>query len=63
MDRRYVDFERLYAFTLVSAFFVTRAKSNIKYRRRYSRSVDRSTGLICDQTIVLTGAKSRKAYP
>jgi hypothetical protein len=63
MDRGYVDFERLYAFTLVSAFFVTRAKSNIKYRRRYSRSVDRSTGLICDQTIVLTGAKSRKAYP
>jgi len=63
MDRGYVDFERLYAFTLVSAFFVTRAKSNIQYRRRYSRPVDRSTGLICDQTIVLTGSKSRNAYP
>lgn len=63
MDRGYVDFERLYTFTLVSAFFVTRAKSNIQYRRRYSHPVDRSTGLICDQTIVLTGAKSRKAYP
>lgn len=63
MDRGYVDFERLYAFTLVSAFFVTRAKSNIQYRRRYSRPVDRTTGLICDQTIVLTGPKSQKAYP
>lgn len=63
MDRGYVDFERLYAFTLVSAFFVTRAKSNIQYRRRYSHPVDRSAGLICDQTIVLTGLKSRKAYP
>ncbi|MEW5818128.1 MAG: IS4 family transposase, partial [Spirochaetota bacterium] len=63
MDRGYVDFERLYAFTLVSAFFVTRAKSNIQYRRRYSRPVDRATGLICDQTIVLTGPKSQKAYP
>lgn len=63
MDRGYVDFERLYAFTLVSAFFVTRAKSNIQYRRRYSRPVDRTTGLICDQTIVLTGPRSWKAYP
>jgi hypothetical protein len=63
INRGYVDFERLYAFTLVPAFFVTRAKSNIQYRRRYSRPVDRSTGLICDQTIVLTGSKSRKAYP
>lgn len=63
MDRGYVDFERLYVFTQVPAFFVTRAKSNIQYRRRYSRPVDRSTGLICDQTIVLTGSKSRKAYP
>jgi len=63
MDRGYVDFERLYAFTLASAFFVTRTKSNTQYRRRYSHPVDRSTGLICDQTIVLTGATSRKAYP
>jgi transposase len=63
MDRGYVDFERLYAFTLASAFFVTRTKSNTQYRRRYSHPVDRSTGLICDQIIVLTGSKSQKAYP
>jgi hypothetical protein len=63
MDRGYLDFERLYTFTLASAFFVTRAKSNTQYQRRYSHPVDRFTGLICDQTIVLTGAKSRNAYP
>ena len=63
MDRGYVDFERLYAITQAAAFFVTRAKSNLKFRRLYSRQVDRATGLICDQTIVLTGPISKKDYP
>jgi len=52
MDRGYVDFERLGRLDDAGSFFVTRAKSNMKARRRYSRPVDRSTGLICDQTIV-----------
>ena len=63
MDRGYVDFERLYAITQAAAFFVTRAKSNLKFRRLYSRQVDRATGMICDQTIVLTGPISKKDYP
>jgi len=54
MDRGYIDFKRLYKMHQLLAFFVTRAKSNIKCRRLYSRPVDRSTGLRCDQTIVLT---------
>ena len=63
MDRGYVDFERLYTITQAAAFFVTRAKSNLKFRRLYSRQVDRATGMICDQTIVLTGPISKKDYP
>lgn len=63
MDRGYVDFKRLYTFTEIAAFFVTRAKINIKFRRLYSHPVDRDTGLICDQTILLTGTASRKGYP
>jgi len=63
MDRGYVDFERLYAITQAAAFFVTRAKSNLKFRRLYSRQVDRATGMICDQAIVLTGPISKKDYP
>jgi hypothetical protein len=62
MDRAYVDFERLARFDDAGSFFVTRAKSNLKARRRYSHPVDRSTGLICDQTIVLTGFYSRKGF-
>jgi hypothetical protein len=62
MDRGYVDFERLARLNDAGAFFVTRAKSNLKARRRYSRPVDRSTGLICDQTIVLTGFYSRQGF-
>jgi Domain of unknown function (DUF4372)/Transposase DDE domain len=62
MDRGYVDFERLYRLHEAGSFFVTRAKSNLKAQRRYSRSVDRSTGLICDQTIVLTGFYSRQDF-
>ena len=63
MDRGYVDFERLATINQAAAFFVTRSKSNTKYRRVYSHPVDRSTGLICDQTIVLTGTTSKKDYP
>ena len=62
MDRGYLDFERLYRLHEAQSFFVTRAKSNLKAQRRYSHSVDRSTGLICDQTIVLTGFYSRQDF-
>jgi len=63
MDRGYVDFGRLYAMHQSGAFFVTRAKSNIKARRVYSAPVDKATGLICDQRIKLCGAKSLRDYP
>lgn len=63
MDRGYLDFERLYTFNQVPAFFVTRAKANMKYKRRYSHPVDKETGLRCDQTIMLTGFYTRKHYP
>ncbi len=63
MDRGYVDFARLSTLHMAGAFFVIRAKSNTQYRRRYSRPVDRSTGLRCDQTIVLTGVKTATTYP
>lgn len=63
MDRGYLDFERLFTLNQTGAFFVIRAKSNTKFKRRYSRPVDKSTGLICDQTIVLTGVNSKKDYP
>ena len=63
MDRGYLDFERLHRLHLAGAFFVTRAKSNLKAKRRYSRVVDRSTGLICDQSITLTMFYSKTAYP
>ena len=63
MDRAYLDFQRLFALTLAAAFFVIRNKSNIRYRRRYSRPVDKITGLRYDQTIVLTGANTAHRYP
>ncbi len=63
MDRGYLDFRRLFSLSQTSAFFVTRAKSNTKYRRLYSHPVDRTTCLICDQTIVLTGVATKKDYP
>jgi hypothetical protein len=62
MDRGFLDFARLYRFHQAGAFFVTRAKSNTKAQRRYSHRVDRSTGLICDQTIFLTGVHSPQDY-
>ena len=63
MDRGYVDYSRLYAMNLFPAFFVIRAKSNLRFRRLCSREVDKTLGLRSDQTIVLTGKKSRNAYP
>ncbi len=63
MDRGYLDFTRLYSLTQRSAFYVIRAKSNLKFRRVYSHIVDKSTGIICDQTIVLTGYYQAKSYP
>jgi hypothetical protein len=63
MDRGYIDFARLYQWHLWNAFFIVRAKSNFKFRRLYSRPVDKSTGLRCEQTIVLTGVNSSKDYP
>ena len=63
MDRGYVDFARLYAMHQALAFFVTRAKRRFQFKRRYSRTVDRTTGLRCDQTIVLTGAHTAGDYP
>jgi len=63
MDRGYVDFTRLYRLHQSKAFFVTRAKRRMQFDVVESRPVDKSTGLICDQTIRLTGAKTRKGYP
>ena len=62
MDRAYIDFERLARLNDAGSFFVTRAKSNFRAQRRYSRAVDRATGLVCDQTVVLTGFYSRKGF-
>ena len=63
MDRGYLDFRRLYTLHQTSAFFVTRAKCNMQARRIYSHSVDKSTGLQCDQTISLTGHYTAQDYP
>ena len=63
MDRAYLDFTRLYKIQKASAYFVTRAKNNFQHRRRYSRPVDKTTGLRCDQTVVLTTYYPSKRYP
>jgi hypothetical protein len=63
MDKGYLDFQRLLRIHSASAFFVTRAKTNLAYRRLYSQEVDKTLGLRCDQTIKLTTYKSSKAYP
>lgn len=63
MDRAYLDFERLYRLHQCQSFFVTRARSNFKFKRVYSRPVDRSTGLICDQDVQLVVFYSQQAYP
>ena len=61
MDRAYVDFERLFVFTLCSSFFVVRTKKNILLQRRYSHPVDKSTGVRSDQTVILTALESAQA--
>jgi len=63
MDRGYVDYGRLYAIHRAAAFFVTRAKDNFSFRRLYSHPVDKSTGVRCDQTVVLKGYQAHKDYP
>src|SRR6266478_2838537 len=63
MDRGYIDFDRLYFFTLCSAFFVLRTKENVLLQRRYSHPVDRSTGVRSDHTVILTAIESVKVYP
>ena len=63
MDRGYVDFERLYVFTLSAAFFVVRTKSNVLLQRRYSHPVDKTTGVRSDHTVILTAIDSANVYP
>lgn len=63
MDRGYIDFARLYNLDQLQAVFIIRSRKNLQFRRIYSRDVDRSTGLICDQIIRLTGLKPADKYP
>ena len=63
IDRGYTDFERLYTLNNCNAYFVTRAKSNLQFKRVYSHRVEKSLGLICNQTIYLTGFYTSKDYP
>jgi Domain of unknown function (DUF4372)/Transposase DDE domain len=63
MDRGFLDFARLYRLTQAGAFFIIRPKNNTLFRRIYSRAVDKTTGLRCDQTVRLTGVTSRRDYP
>jgi hypothetical protein len=63
MDRAYLDFDRLFSLHQAGAFFVTRAKPNTDFRRVYSAPNDREQGIICDQTVALSGYYSQKKYP
>jgi hypothetical protein len=63
MDRGYLDFERLFRFQRAATFFVIRAKHNLQFRRRYSHLVDKTTGVLSDQTIVLSGPRTSQLYP
>lgn len=63
MDRGFIDFARLARLDQTGAFFVTRAKTNMRFRRRSSVIVDKATGLRCDQTISLIGHYTRQDYP
>ena len=63
MDRAYIDFQRLFVFTLNAAFFVVRTKSNVLLQRRYSHPVDKNTGVLSDQTVLLSSVESATAYP
>ncbi len=63
MDRAYLDFERLHSLHSLKAYFVTRAKKNFQFQRRYSHPADRSSGIVCDQTVMLTGFYPKQRYP
>ena len=63
MDRGYLDFARLFVLKELLSFFIIRSKKNLQFKRLYSHPIDKSTGLICDQTIVLTGFYPAKHYP
>lgn len=63
MDRGYIDFARLHRLNRQAAFFVVRGHVNFRFRRLYSHPIDKQTGLICDQTIVITGRRSATHYP
>ena len=63
MDRGYVDYKRLYKIHISNAFFITRAKDNMNYRRLYSYSKDKTKGVLYDQTIMLNNYYSSKDYP
>jgi len=63
MDRGYIDFARLHRLNRQAAFFVVRGHANFRFRRLYSHPIDKQTGLICDQTIVITGRRSATHYP
>lgn len=63
MDRGFLDYARLYRFHQAGSFFVTRARANMQYSRRYSHPVERTTGLVSDHTVVLTGHYARQDFP
>lgn len=63
MDRGYLDFARLYQLHQAKAYFVTRTKKNLTFQRRYSHEVDKTTGILCDQTIILETYYSLQGYP
>lgn len=63
MDRGYIDFERLHRIHRENAYFVIRAKSNLRFHRIYSHPIKQESGLICDQTIVLDSDHSSQGYP
>jgi hypothetical protein len=63
MDRAYLDLQSLFRLQQAGSFFVTRAKSNTQLRRLYSRPVDRTTGIICDQIVEFVWFYSQKDYP
>jgi hypothetical protein len=62
-DRGYIGYARLYRIALHEAFFVARAKPNLKFKRMYSRKVDKSAGVLCDQSGKLSGIRTAKLYP
>lgn len=63
VDRGYTDFHRLHRIQRASAYFVTRARDNFRFRRRYSAPVNKAMGIRFDQTVVLKGFYTRKSYP